>query len=109
MLNAQRLILVACWEVLYSMFRARLSACGLAALLVLFAVPANASIPRFDDIMPLSHVHAGMTGYGLTVFRGATIEKFAVTVVGVVKKGSLVVPGHDMILVKMSVGPMTLR
>lgn len=66
-------------------------------------------VPRFSDIMPISQVKAGMIGYGLTVFRGTTVEKFAVTVVGVVKKGSLLVPGHDMILVRMSGGPMTTR
>lgn len=59
--------------------------------------------------MPISEVHAGMTGYGLTVFRGTTISKFSVKVIGVVKKGSMVVPGHDMILVRMSGGPMTTR
>jgi hypothetical protein len=70
---------------------------------------AEASVPRYDDIMPLNEVKAGMKGYGLTVFRGTTIEKFDVTVVGVVKKGSLVVSGADMILVRMSGGPITTR
>ncbi|MBM3495583.1 MAG: hypothetical protein FJX72_14865, partial [Armatimonadetes bacterium] len=50
-----------------------------------------------------------MRGYGLTVFRGVTIERFDVTVVAVVRNGSLVAPGHDMILVRMSGGPMTQR
>src|SRR5438105_5927633 len=59
--------------------------------------------------MPIGQVRAGMRGYGLTVFRGTTIDKFDVTVVGVVKKGSLIIPGHDMILVKMKGGPMTDR
>jgi hypothetical protein len=59
--------------------------------------------------MPISQVRPGMKGYGLTVFRGTNIVRFNVTVVGVVKKGSLIVPGHDMILVKMSGGPMTTR
>jgi sugar lactone lactonase YvrE len=67
------------------------------------------SIPRYPDIMPLSQVKAGMHGYGLTVFRGTKIERFDVAIVGVVKKGSLAVPGRDMILVRMSGGPMTKR
>jgi sugar lactone lactonase YvrE len=70
---------------------------------------ARASAPRYDDIMPISQVRAGMKGYGLTVFRGTTISKFDVMVVGVVKRGSLIIPGHDMILVKMWGGPMTTR
>ncbi len=73
------------------------------------ASPASFAPPRYSDIMPISQLKPGMTGYGLTVFRGTKIERFNVTIVGVVKKGSLVVPGHDMILVRMSGGPMTLR
>ncbi len=90
------------------MFRFTRRLIALGAFL-LAAGAANAAPPRYPDIMPLSQVHAGMEGYGLTVFRGTKIERFHVTVVGVVKKGSLVVPGHDMILVHMSGGPMTLR
>lgn len=85
-------------------------------ILPLFAValfslvnPAVASPPRYPDIMPLSQVKAGMRGYGLTVFRGTKIERFDVAIVGVVKKGSLAVPGHDMILVRMGGGPITNR
>lgn len=88
------------------------------ALLAPFVVSLSLLLPirlpaapqtTYNDIMPINQVKAGMKGYGLTVFHGTTIEKFAVTVVGVVKKGSLVVPGHDMILVRMSGGPMTTR
>lgn len=81
----------------------------LAALCVLAAVPALAAPPRFPDIMPASHLKPGMTGYGLTVFHGTRIERFSVRIVGIVKNGSLIVPGHDMILVHMSGGPMTTR
>ena len=73
------------------------------------ARPCGASAPRYPDIMPLSQVKAGMRGYGLTVFRGTKIERFDVAVVGVVKKGSLAAPGHDMILVRMFGGPITSR
>lgn len=41
----------------------------------------------------------GMSGYGLSVFQGSTIEKFEITVIGVLKK---VMSGRDAILVKIS-------
>lgn len=41
----------------------------------------------------------GMTGYGLSVFQGNTIEKFDITVIGVLKR---VMSGRDAILVRMS-------
>jgi hypothetical protein len=69
--------------------------------------PAGATPP--SDILPVSQIRSGMRGYGLTVFRGIRIERFGVTVVAVVRNGSLVAPGHDMILIRMSGGPMTQR
>ena len=45
--------------------------------------------------MTPSEVKAGMTGYGLSVFQGSNIEKFNITVIGVVKK---VLSGRDAIL-----------
>src|SRR5438552_9855137 len=98
-------------EVGLSMLHVRYAFAAAAALICTVVVPAHsrASIPRYSDIMPLSQVKAGMKGYGLTVFHGTTIEKFEVTVVGVVKQGSLIVAGHDMILVRMAGGPITER
>ena len=49
--------------------------------------------------MPVTDVKAGMTGYGLSVFHGTTIEKFDFQVIGVLKK---VMSGRDAILVKLS-------
>lgn len=63
--------------------------------------------PRYDDIMPVSQVKPGMVGYGLTVFRGTKIEKFGVTIVDVHKNAGG--PGHDLILVRLSGGPITER
>jgi hypothetical protein len=63
----------------------------------------------YPDIMPVSKIRPGMRGYGLTVFRGTRIERFDVTVVAVVRNGSLVAPGHDMILIRMAGGPMSGR
>lgn len=51
--------------------------------------------------MTPAEIKPGMTGYGLTVFQGATIEKFEITVIGILKK---VMSGRDAILVRMS-GP----
>lgn len=79
------------------------------ALLTLTAGGAHASIPRYDDILPISQVRPGMKGYGLTVFRGTKIERFDVEVVAVIKKGHWFFPGHDMILVRLAGGPITRR
>ncbi len=81
----------------------------LACTAMALAAPARAQVPHYPDVMPLSAVRAGMKGYGLTVFQGTKIERFDVTVVGVVRKGSWTVPGHDMILVKLHGGPITER
>lgn len=53
------------------------------------------------NYLPTSEIKPGMTGYGLSVFRGTKIEKFDVQVIGVVKK---VLSGKDAILVRLS-GP----
>ncbi len=98
-------------EVLLSMFRRSISALIFTMTMAICAARPGVcgSTPTFDDTMPLKQVRPGMTGYGLTVFRGTTIEKFSVTVVDVVKDGNLLIPGHDAILVRMSGGPMTTR
>lgn len=49
--------------------------------------------------MPVSEIKQGMKGYGLTVFQGTKIEKFDVTVIGVVKK---VLSGRDAVMVRLS-------
>ncbi|MBC7997906.1 MAG: hypothetical protein IAF58_08180, partial [Leptolyngbya sp.] len=49
--------------------------------------------------MPVSDIKQGMQGYGLTVFQGTKIEKFDVTVIGVVKK---VLSGRDAVMVRLS-------
>jgi sugar lactone lactonase YvrE len=58
------------------------------------------------ELMPLKEVRSGMRGYGLTVFRGTKIEKFAVTVVDVLPK---INSGKSLILVRMQGGPITAR
>lgn len=85
-----------------------LGAIGLIGRPVLAAPNASTyAPPRYDDILPVSQIKPGMTGYGLTVFRGTKIEKFGVAIVDVVKNAGG--PGHDLILVRLSGGPITLR
>jgi SpoIVB peptidase S55 len=49
------------------------------------------------DIMPVSEIHPGMKGYGLTVFSGVKPERFDVEVIDVLKNFR---PKQDLILVK---------
>ncbi len=49
------------------------------------------------DIMPLDQVKPGMKGYGLTVFRGTTPEKFDVEVIATLRNFR---PNQDLILIK---------
>lgn len=58
------------------------------------------------EIMPISQVRAGMKGYGLTVFKGTKIERFDVQVLGILRKANA---GKDLIVVKVSGGPITGR
>jgi sugar lactone lactonase YvrE len=57
-----------------------------------------------SSYMPISEIRPGMVGYGLSVFHGQKIERFNVSVIGVVKK---VLNGKDAILVRLSGGPMS--
>jgi hypothetical protein len=56
------------------------------------------------NIMLVRDIKPGMIGYGKTVFEGTKISTFKVQVLGVLKKINM---GTDLILVKMSGGPMT--
>lgn len=67
----------------------RLLAFFLSIVSVFAAAAASA------DTMPLSEIRKGMHGYGLTVFDGTKLEKFDVTIIGVLHN---VGPGQDMIL-----------
>src|SRR5689334_25308474 len=48
--------------------------------------------------MPLSQIHKGMRGYGVTVFQGTKLERFDVEVIGVLNN---IGPGQNLILVKV--------
>lgn len=52
----------------------------------------------FAETMPLSQVHKGMKGYGLTVFEGNRIEKFDVEILGVLNNTG---PSQDLILARV--------
>ncbi|HEY2588075.1 MAG TPA: hypothetical protein VGI81_20195 [Tepidisphaeraceae bacterium] len=66
-------------------------------------VPATASLSTQDSLFdPARHMHVsevrpGMTGYGLTVFKGTKIEKFDVKVLSILKNFN---PQHDVVLIQ---------
>ena len=65
-------------------------------LLAVLSVCAAAAV--FADTMPLSQIHKGMRGYGLTVFEGTKLEKFDVEVIGVLNN---IGPSQNLILIKV--------
>src|ERR1044071_10377320 len=48
--------------------------------------------------MPLSQIHKGMKGYGLTVFEGSKVEKFDVEILGVLNN---IGPDQNLILARV--------
>ena len=60
---------------------------------------ANPIRTGFASTLPVDSVRAGMTGYGLTVFHGTTIDSFPVTILGVLKGNR---PSADLILARGS-------
>jgi hypothetical protein len=69
------------------------------------ADPARPHVLPPTSYLPVTSLKAGMKGYGLSVFRGNKIEKFDVTILGVMRK---VNNGRDLILVKLG-GPSMRR
>jgi SpoIVB peptidase S55 len=61
--------------------------------------PASAAVASAhrQAILPLSEVHVGMKGYGLTVFQGTKPERFDVRVLGVLHN---FLPKQDIILIQ---------
>ncbi|MDX1935288.1 MAG: SpoIVB peptidase S55 domain-containing protein [Capsulimonadales bacterium] len=66
--------------------------------------PNTRPLLRPNEFLAPSQLRRGMKGVGLTVFQGNRIERFDVTILGVVRKAN---NGRDLILVRLS-GP-TLR
>ena len=56
------------------------------------------------EILPLREVHAGMEGTGRTVFEGATVESFAVRILGVLENA--VGPRRSLVLARLEGGPL---
>jgi len=85
------------------------AATAAALFFVAFSRFALAStIPPEDAarIMPVSQVRAGMQGYGLTVFKGARVERFDVKVLGVMPGMNM---GRPLILVRIGGGELDRR
>ncbi|HVT45610.1 MAG TPA: SpoIVB peptidase S55 domain-containing protein [Thermoanaerobaculia bacterium] len=61
------------------------------------------SVAHSADILPLSEVRKGMRGHGLTVFDGATVERFDIEILGILNN---VGPRQDIILVRVD-SPVT--
>lgn len=75
-----------------------LRAIKIGCLFWLSAALAIAPARAVDTLDP-EQIHAGMKGYGLSVFKGTKPERFEVEVFGVLKNAF---PKQDMILIRMS-------
>jgi len=67
------------------------------ATALVLAAGAIAQQPRGPQVLPVDQVRPGMRGYGLTVFRGTTPERFDVEVIDVLHNFR---PDQDLILVR---------
>src|SRR5437879_1764714 len=64
--------------------------------------PNAATAQESNEILPLSHVRAGMQGYAYTIFAGDQVEKFDLEVIGVLE--NFLGPKQSIILVQLK-GP----
>src|SRR3954464_8339833 len=80
------------------LFLTCLTLSALPAALLNAAEPPATAPTRFDPArhMRVSEVREGMTGYGLSVFKGTTIERFDVKVLSVLKNFN---PKYDVVLI----------
>ena len=83
--------------------------CSSALAVTVFAVPASApaATPCITppETLPVSQIHAGMTGVGSTVIKGTTVDQFDVEVLGVLP--NYIFLGVDIIVMRMT-GPAAL-
>jgi len=86
------------------MMRAVAAIIAVGLSLVTAGLPPAGADPR--AVLPLSAVHAGMRGYGLTVVHGTTIQRFDISVLGVLKGEGA--SDTDLILFRAS-GPLITR
>ncbi len=74
---------------------------GLASLLLAAPLLRAQNATQF---FPLSEVRPGLKGVGRTVFEGERVDEFQVELLGVLKNA--VAPKHDVILARLSGGPL---
>ncbi len=79
---------------------------SLLALLAAVGLALNAAQAALPETIATSDIQPGMTGYGLTVFHGTTIEKFNVQVIGVLPFADL---DDDWIMIRITSGPVAER
>src|SRR5438132_209339 len=67
--------------------------------LAIQAAPSRAAVALRPGpgTLPADSVRAGMTGYGLSVFAGTSVDSFPMTILGVLKGNR---PGADLILAR---------
>ncbi len=75
----------------------------LLSVLILLTLTAAQPSDAAPPILEFDDVRSGMTGTGLTVFEGTRIESFGVEILG---KLSNVGPDQDLILARLSGGPL---
>lgn len=75
----------------------------MAILALAFLLPLAPLRAQAPATLPLSEIHAGMKGYGRTVFQGGKIERFEFEVVGIQRNAY---PGRGRIMIKASGGPL---
>lgn len=81
----------------------RFRKCIAAAALVLMAAPALRAQSQ-TQFFPLSEIRPGLKGFGRTIFQGNKVQEFQVEFLGVMK--NLLAPKHDVVLVRLSGGPL---
>ncbi len=72
---------------------------SLAVVTAVLMLPVAVAFAAPPPVFPLDDVRPGLTGYGLTVFTGTTVDTFGVEVLGIRRHAS---PGGDVILVELS-------
>ncbi len=77
--------------------------CRLGAALLLLAAAFAPRALAASPILPFAEVRPGMRGSGRTVFAGSGVEDFDVEVVGTLPQ---IGPGQNLILVRLSGGPL---
>ena len=78
--------------------------CLLAALGILVCAASGLHGQDGVEFFPVDQIQPGLKGVGKTIFEGDKIEDFQVEFLGVLK--NVMAPGHDIILGRLSGGPL---